>query len=339
VHLTNTEDAVLIPAKPQLKPWYRWTATNGAIVFEHGQTAVVFEGRAAERLLPLLLPLLDGTHSVAELVDVLGAAAEPAVANALALLAERGLLADADAGPAAGLDDLTETETFLAAMSPTTAPAIIRDRLGAVEVDVAGSGPAAGTILGLLHDCGVGLARGVGLDEALDGGATAGSFAVVVPGAAEISQLAEWNRRAIADGRPWLQVLPFDGRFAAIGPLFVPGETCCYACYRTRRAATSGYGGEFLAVDETPLEAGGGPAIAAAVAGVAGVVAVRWLALSDHHLPGVLFALEGRGTSLTQHRVYRVPRCAACSGLREAAPPLPWFKEVGEPLDANGALA
>ena len=39
---------------------------------------------------------------------------------------------------------------------------------------------------------------------------------------------------------PWSQVLPFNGRFAAIGPLFVPGQTCCAACFEQRRGHALG---------------------------------------------------------------------------------------------------
>jgi bacteriocin biosynthesis cyclodehydratase domain-containing protein len=345
VHPWKTED-VVVPTKPQIKPWYRWLATDGAIVFEHGQTAIVFEGRAAERLLPLLLPILDGSRTVPELVEVLGPAAEPAVAQALHLLAERGLLADGDALEDCTPDGATATETFLAAMSHATSRSTVRAKLVRASVEVVGGGGAAAQVLELLRDSGVRRARGIGFEEAIAGGLEASPpFVVAVPDATEVSRLAEWNRAAVPGGRPWLQVLPFDGRFAAIGPLYVPGETCCYECFRTRRAAASGYGAEYRAIDDIPAEAGGGSAVDAAIAGVAAVVALRWLGLDDHYLPGVFFAYEGGGTALTHHRVYRVPRCAVCSGLREAAPPLPWFKQVEleqvepEPLSANGAAA
>ncbi|MGI8420824.1 MAG: hypothetical protein ACR2MU_00945, partial [Gaiellaceae bacterium] len=47
------------------------------------------------------------------------------------------------------------------------------------------------------------------------------------------------------------------------------------------------------------------------------------------HLPGVMYALEwGRVPALGKHDVYRVPRCAACSGLADLAPPSPWYAEA-----------
>jgi bacteriocin biosynthesis cyclodehydratase domain-containing protein len=182
----------------------------------------------------------------------------------------------------------------------------------------------------LLRRSGVGHAVQAGWETGSTGtGSTSEApFVVAVPAATELERLAAWNRAVVVSRTPWLQVLPFDGRFAAAGPLYVPGESCCYACYRARRAAASGYGLEFTAIDQVPTRAGSTPAFEAVVAGVATGLALRWLAHRDTYLPGVFYACEAGGSSLTQHRVYRVPRCPVCSGARDAAPPLPWFKEV-----------
>ena len=58
----------MIPALPYLPPWYRVVSGEGKVVLEFGQRIVNLEGRAAERLLPALLPLLDGTRAVDEIV-------------------------------------------------------------------------------------------------------------------------------------------------------------------------------------------------------------------------------------------------------------------------------
>jgi bacteriocin biosynthesis cyclodehydratase domain-containing protein len=323
-----------LPAQPQLKPWYRQAAVEDALVLEHGHAAVVFAGAAARRLLPALLPLLDGTRTVAAIVAELGAAAEPAILNALRLLQRRGLLlegdgagASGDVAPDGGCD---AAALFLAATGRGVTVATVRHALAGADVAVVGASPVAGTIADLLRRSGAEQTAQAGWDVG-SGGAP---FVVAVPAAHEVDRLAAWNRSAVASGTPWLQVLPFDGRFAAAGPLYVPGESCCYECYRSRRAAASGYGAELRALDEVPTRAGSTPAFDAVVAGVAAGLALRWLAHRDHYLPGVFHACETGGTMLTQHRVYRVPRCPICSGARDAAPPLPWFKEVA----AGGVL-
>jgi bacteriocin biosynthesis cyclodehydratase domain-containing protein len=319
-----------LPAQPQLKPWYRQAVVGDALVLEHGHAAVVFAGAAAVRLLPVLLPLLDGTRTVAAIVSELGTAAEPAVLNALRLLQRRDLLLDGDGSSDGGTDAAT---LFLAAIGRGVTVAAVRAALAQAEVAVAGASPVADLLVDLLRRSGADRAARASWDELseVSEGKVSKSnapFVVASPAGDEVDRLAAWNRGAVASGTPWLQVLPFDGRFAAVGPLYVPGESCCYECYRSRRVAASGYGDELRALDEVPTRAGSTPAFEAVVAGVAAGLALRWLVHLDHYLPGVFYACEAGGTGLTQHRVYRAPRCAVCSGARDAAPPLPWFKEV-----------
>jgi bacteriocin biosynthesis cyclodehydratase domain-containing protein len=137
--------------------------------------------------------------------------------------------------------------------------------------------------------------------------------------------LDELNRVALAARVPWLATLPFDGLALWIGPLVVPGESCCWRCFQLRRASNSGYAVEFGELER----AGGGrlaPApLVAAAAGLAATMALRWLAVSDPALPGVAWALElWPRPALTEHVVYRVPRCPVCSGLADQAAPAPW---------------
>ena len=103
-------------------------------------------------------------------------------------------------------------------------------------------------------------------------------------------------------------MLPFDGRFAAIGPLYIPGETACYECFRHRRAANITYAPQFWAMQETPAP---------------------WHLRNDAGIPGNFQSLEfGGDITLGSHIVYRVPRCTACGSVEGVAPVLPWFEEV-----------
>lgn len=313
-----------VPPRPRLKPWFRVAATDRALVLEHAQTALVFEGRAAKRLLPALLPLLDGTRSTAEIVAELGASTGPGVERALQLLAERGLLLDGPHPDGAGSPGAFESAELLASLSPSSTPAAVRDALASASVEVLGAGDAAAPLVEILRESGVPGARRAAW---VASGRAAPDLAVVAPARDEAPAVEDWNRRALAAAQVWLQVLPFDGRFAAVGPVYVPGETCCFECYRLRRRATSGYAEEFGAVEAAPVTAAAGPALVTAAAGIAATVALRWLAHRDQRLPGVLYAYERGGTTISEHRVYRVPRCPACSAAADVAPQLPWYKE------------
>src|SRR5947208_317481 len=61
-----------LPTLPYLAPWYRLAEVEGGLALEYGQTVVRLDGAAVRLLLPALLPLLDGTRTVDEVVEGLG---------------------------------------------------------------------------------------------------------------------------------------------------------------------------------------------------------------------------------------------------------------------------
>jgi bacteriocin biosynthesis cyclodehydratase domain-containing protein len=306
------------PELPLLTPWHRVAAEPGRLVLEYGGEAVCLEGRATRALLPALLPLLDGTRTVEQVVAVLGDAARPAVEAALVLLAEHRLLTE---GPPLATDVPAPFAAAAVAHAAGSArsPAGVRARLAEAAVAVVGSGGTAAEAARLLR------LSGVGRVERAPWSGSDAELAVVAPGPGERPLLPGWNEHALASGTAWLQVLAFDGAFAAIGPLYLPGETCCYECYLRRRASNVDYPDEFWALERTPDRASDAPATVAAVAGLAVGFALRWLLAEDPFVAGVMVALElGDETRLSRHHVYRVPRCTACSTVAGQAPPLPW---------------
>jgi bacteriocin biosynthesis cyclodehydratase domain-containing protein len=303
-----------------VKPWLRCASGAGRVAFEYGHRAVVLEGSAAERLLPALLPLLDGTRTVADVVGVLGEAAAPAVERALGLLDTHGLL---DAGG----EDAGETARFLAAVSASgLGEGECAVRLAAATVVVAGRSRTAHELAELLVDADVGE---VSLVELADGPPEPPvALAVAAPRASELPCLAEWNRAALRTRQPWLQVLPHDGRIVAVGPLFLPGETACHTCFTLRRAANSGYADELAFLEDVPAPYPSTPPLERGAAGLAAALALRWLADGDPALAGTMAALELAGPALTRHEVLRVPRCPDCSPARATPAPAPWHEEA-----------
>src|SRR3954453_15508063 len=89
-----------IPSRPLLAPWYRLGGDGDRLLLGHAQVVSVLGGAAVSTLLPQLLPRLDGTRTVDDLVDRLGGAARPPIEGALPKLAAHGLLTDGP--PASG---------------------------------------------------------------------------------------------------------------------------------------------------------------------------------------------------------------------------------------------
>ena len=308
---------------PYLPPWYRLVRAPGKIVLEHGQRIVCLEGAAADRLLPAMLPLLDGTRTVDEIVRMLGEPARPAVENVIVELDGRGVLID---GPPIEADEprpVAETAQFLAALRPG-GPSLAGTvaALRGCSVGIAGDGASGAEAARTLRSAGVDVRR-------IEGPAVGVDLTICAPSPVELPGLRPWNDQALAAAATWLQLLPFDGLYAAIGPLYLPGDTCCYECFRLRRAANIDAVEELPLLEATPARYPSSPSVDTIAGAIAAQLAMGWLVHGDHYAPAAFYALQLMPTvSLTLHHVHRVPRCHACSGLADVSPPLGWYKEA-----------
>jgi len=291
------------------------------VLLERAGTLVTLEGAAANALLPRLLPLLDGTRSVGELVAQLGPAIGPAVEKALGLLAENELLVE---GPCVDDGPATAAATYVAAVMGGTTQAAALDALESARITVLGGGATAAELVRQLRSCGIEHVD----HRSLDDDPPPGALVVAAPEHAELDALSRVNDRGLECGDPWLQVLPFDGRHAVVGPVFVPRISGCRTCFVTRRAATSGFDDDFEAVESVALRTRSAGPLVAITAALAAVLAVRWLTAADPTLPGRFYALEsGTVLRLRFDRLLRAPRCRAC-GPHPRAVPSPWFEAV-----------
>ncbi len=310
-------------ALPYLAPWYRIASTDGKVLLEYGQRIVCLEGRAATVLVPVLLPLLDGTRSVDQIVEILGEPAREAVEAALAQLDDHGVLLE---GPPLGTDlptPVAQTAELLASLRPGAVQ--VAEACAALRgstVSVVGSGPLAAEISRLLRQSGLLVERAEAVVPGVD-------LAICAPAPAQLPALENWNAQALAERQPWLQVLPFDGRYAAVGPLYLPDETCCFECFRRRRTANLDCPDELALLEQSPATYPAGPTVTAVVAGIAASLALQWVVLRDQYVPAAFYAVElAPELRVGVHHVHRVPRCSACSALRDVAEPLPWYQEA-----------
>ena len=311
---------------PYLKPWWRITCEAARVTFGYGDDAIVCEGKSAATLLPRLIPLLDGRHTLEAFVAELGPRTEPFVRKTLELFASRGLLADGGPLGADVPSAMREAVHFLAATQPRGGDMRAdAGRLGGLRVATIGDSHVASETARALSTSGATVQRSSW--DAPASQLAACDLVLIAPAPDELPRLGAWNARALETQTTWLGVLPFDGRFAAVGPLYIPGETACYECFRYRRAANVSYAAQWWAMQDTPAGYPSPLPIEMMLAGLASLAVLRWHLRRDPGLPGAFSALEFNGEiGLGTHVVYRVPRCPACATVGRAAPVLPWFE-------------
>jgi bacteriocin biosynthesis cyclodehydratase domain-containing protein len=283
-----------LPERPLLAPWLRRLAREDELLLEYGDEIVVVEGELA----PVLS--LDGTRTLPELA--------PREREAVAGLAAEGVVVS---GPA-----VADEDALREAAAGRLPPSLAARRLATATLALVGESAVAEEAARLLP----GKVRRQAWDEP-----PAGDLAVAAPAPVELPLLGDWNRRCLDASVPWLLVLPYNGRFASIGPLFVPGETCCYTCLVSRRASALPDGADLVALERVPATYPVGRGLAAALAGLAATVAAAWIARADATALGAFAALElENGVRITRHRVLRAPRCEACSPTVYAPSPALW---------------
>jgi bacteriocin biosynthesis cyclodehydratase domain-containing protein len=315
-----------VPLRPLLTPWYRLVPDGERLLFEHAGTLVSLEGGAVRTLLPSLLPLLDGSRTVDDLIARLGDEARPAVEAALGALATHGLVVE---GVEPELDDIESAEAPAAAygLQPGVAATRLRDsRVGVLGRSVVGVEAAR-----LLRSAGI-TAVPAESAERVD---TDVDLALVTPTADQVSLLPDWNRVALARRTRWIGVRPFDGAGWMLGPLVVPGESCCYECLLLRLASHLEYAAELPLLEKIPSATSAGPALELVAIGILVHLTLCWLVGRDRSLPGVLHVVEAPRLALTTHTVLRVPRCPACSPSRQLPSRLPWHE--ASPIEAQAA--
>lgn len=322
--------------RPLLKPWLTWTTTDDSLVVSSGSAVTVFQGAAARLLLPSILARLDGTLTVDEIVAAIGEAARPAIEHAIAEVASRDLLVNPSTEDEERRGDwaIAAPAAAIAADRMDATPHEVASRLRTCRVQVAGDGPLVAEVVRQLRLFGVGEVTAVrtpSSGEHVD-------LVVVAVGPGGESVAASWNREAMLNGQAWLPVMAYDGRLASVGPLIVPGQTACFECLRIRRASNLSFRVEQRLVDDArdqdPAASRGGM--------IGGPMLHMCAALAADAATGMLLAepgepsiLAGRvvtaapsmgGPQVETHRLYRVPRCPACSRAAGLGHAQVWFE-------------
>ena len=237
-----------------------------------------------------LAPLLDGSHSTDEIVDLLEHEHDAAeVYFAIATLTTGGHVVDASS---------RTDDTHGAFWESLEGGAAAKNRVGTSTIAVRG-GASAGWSDAL---------SALGFIMADDGD-------VVIQVVADYRDpsLAAWNERALIEQKPWLLVRATSTR-AWIGPFFRPGEGPCWQCLRHRLDANDAVG-TFLRRHHHASEAMPSDAAPWTVQTVVGLVAgtlTYALTSQDRWRDASVTILDTLTLDNARHRVARRPECPAC---------------------------
>jgi bacteriocin biosynthesis cyclodehydratase domain-containing protein len=296
----------------------RLIADGDRLVLLTDQSAAVLRGTTTAGLIADGLALLDGSRTQQQIADTLGVPVDQ-WDQVVARIADRGLatqLTDLPPDAATGDPDLLHVvvdvpdDERLVAMDAARLHLLGRhesllDALAEVWVAAGAPEPSRGEP------------------------ASAPSGALWVHAALDDDELNATNASALASGSPWLQVPAYDGEVLAVGPLHVPGQTCCADCVRIRRAANAPYptpnrSARLLTAPRLHRA----PLVVRLQADLVALVAARFSLNPIGSAVGTVHALSLSSLRSSEHRVLRVPRCPSCSPARERAVPYPWTRSA-----------
>ncbi|MFJ6215376.1 TOMM precursor leader peptide-binding protein [Streptomyces sp. NPDC092296] len=303
-----------------------------------GEAVYLLSGRGVTALhgdhTETLLPLLDGTRTLPEVVEQ-AARSMPAAEAAAALrrLADAGLVRGRTPGRPA--DPAAEAYWDQAGLDGGRAAA----EVAGAPVRVVALGGAESGAEAARGAC---RASGLAVRESAEGTA----LTLVLCDDYLDPRLAALDAEHRAAGRPWLLAKP-GGAVPWVGPVFRPGEGACWHCLaerlrghrRSERPVQHALGLDGpVPLPEASLAAGRALGLNAAV-----LEAAKWLAGLRYEGQGSVRTLDTLELGSTAHRVVRRPQCAGCGdpGLvaaRVGAPVVPVSRPKA-PHDGNGHRA
>ncbi|NEP00036.1 MAG: TOMM precursor leader peptide-binding protein [Symploca sp. SIO2E9] len=257
----------------------------------------------------LLAPLLDGQHTVDQLITLVqGKASAAEVYYALMLMEQKGYIVE-NHQPL-----LPRVEAFWNILD--VEPSVASKRLKSSKISVVSFGKVSTTEL-------------VSTLESLDVQvAQQGDLTVVLSDDYLQEGLADFNQESLSLKRPWMLVKPM-GSTIWLGPIFEPGKTGCWQCLAQRLRNNHPV--------ETYIQKHKGMSVSistslAAIAStekiglnLAATELVKWIVQGENkQLEGVLVSVDTISLKIENHMVVKRPQCSSCGEpAKSSRKPLP----------------
>lgn len=133
----------------------------------------------------------------------------------------------------------------------------------------------------------------------------------------------QWNKLCLEQGVKFLPVM-LKNMTGYVGPLVIPGETACYECLLARQRTYSQEEEAALDTDKCAFESqhvvGFHPSMATLLGDIAAFELTRfYVGVPPGRKVGKLLEINLLASAMTERPVLKVPRCVACSPLRDKA--------------------
>ncbi len=240
-----------MPQRPHFPRDLMVVPLKDGLLIEGAADQQVLRGKATKRLLPLLLPLLDGKRTLKEVVQAIPDAPPKLIFDMIALLYTRGLLEDSAADPvefdAEGVNP--QVLSYFRRNVDTTrvnhSALQSLERLASAQIAVMVYGTYAQEarveICAQLQQTGIGMVRdlewGTDLGILLEQQADRRLVVVLVDGYEDQALFQNLDEQCARYSIPWLRAgIDLKRQVAEMGPYFERGETACYRCFARANA-------------------------------------------------------------------------------------------------------
>lgn len=290
--------------KPRIKPFYHVEVVEPDTVFLLTETAYqILTGRVYKNL----IPLLDGHHTMVDLIMALdGKVFPPEIFAALNQLGKQGYLDGGYSGQEPAVDAYWQT---LNVPVPNVYQQLTTKRVHIQTIGACDPAP----LQAALETVGIGVTDDAQAD-----------LLVVVTDDYLREPLEAINQTQINLGQPWV-VLKLIGTISWLGPFFSPPDSACWACLKERIQSNRQIESYILnkKQETTPLPTSRGftASTLQTTALLAATEIAKWVALGKTTtLHNQLITLNHLDGAISKHMVVRRPQCAACSQSSKPAP-------------------
>ncbi|HEY9797048.1 MAG TPA: TOMM precursor leader peptide-binding protein [Leptolyngbyaceae cyanobacterium] len=279
--------------KPKFKSCFHIEILESDVFLLSEKDSFLLKGR----LYKLLAPLIDGHHTVDDLIDILqGEASAPEVYYALMLMEKKGYIIDKNE------EILPNIAAYWDILNIDIREAISRLKATKVSVEAFGTAPTQ-EFISTLESLNIQISE-------------EGEIGVVLTDDYLQEGLAAYNQKAVQLKRPWMLIKP-GGTMIWVGPIFYPGKTGCWECLAQRLRTNRPV--ETYIQKQTTIPAFSNTSLAALPStwqtglNLAATEIIKWIVQGKNkQLEGTLVTFDTHLLKTQYHLLVQRPQCPCC---------------------------